>query len=533
MLKPLFRIAIFLFLVWGCAPSTNNQHQNEVFRYNEHRNISSLDPAFARNPQNIWPVNQLFNGLVQLDDSLRIQGDIARKWTISDDGIRYDFYLKKEVYFHPSPYFKDTTRIVVAQDFVYSFDRLKDTKVASPGGWVLQQVSSYKALNDSVFSIELKQPFSSFLGVLSMKYCAVVPHEVVDGLGNDFGKKPIGTGPFLFKTWKENLKLVLRKNNRYFEKDASGKSLPSLEAVAITFLEDKQSEFMAFVQGNIDFLNSLDPSYKDELLTTEGKLQPRYENRFRLLIGPYLNTEYIGLFVDKNASKFASKKLRQAINMAIDRKQMVKYLRNNIGYAAHNGFVPKGLQGSTPIKGNDYRPLEAKKILKEYLKKSDTNTVSIQLATDANYLDLCKFIQQSLQKVGLEVSINVMPVASLRQAKSSGKLEMFRASWIADYPDAENYFSLFYSKNFSPKGPNYTHFKNEAFDQLYEQSLKEKSFEKRQVLFNKMDEIIVEEAPVIPLYYDKVVRFTQKNVTGLGNNPINILHLKRVKKISL
>jgi len=219
--------------------------------------------------------------------------------------------------------------------------------------------------------------------------------------------------------------------------------------------------------------------------------------------------------------------------MAIDRKQMVKYLRNNIGYAAHNGFVPKGLQGSTPIKGNDYRPLEAKKILKEYLKKSDTNTVSIQLATDANYLDLCKFIQQSLQKVGLEVSINVMPVASLRQAKSSGKLEMFRASWIADYPDAENYFSLFYSKNFSPNGPNYTHFKNEAFDLLYEQSLKEKSFEKRQVLFNKMDEIIVEEAPVIPLYYDKVVRFTQNNVTGLGNNPINILHLKRVKKISL
>ena len=299
-----------------------------MFRYNEHRNISSLDPAFARNPQNIWPVNQLFNGLVQLDDSLRIQGDIARKWTISDDGIRYDFYLKKEVYFHPSPYFKDTTRIVVAQDFVYSFDRLKDPKVASPGGWVLQQVSSYKALNDSVFSIELKQPFSSFLGVLSMKYCAVVPHEVVDGLGNDFGKKPIGTGPFLFKTWKENLKLVLRKNNRYFEKDASGKSLPYLEAVAITFLEDKQSEFMAFVQGNIDFLNSLDPSYKDELLTTEGKLQPRYENRFRLLIGPYLNTEYIGLFVYKNASKFASKKLRQAINMAIDRKQMVKYLKH-------------------------------------------------------------------------------------------------------------------------------------------------------------------------------------------------------------
>ncbi|MDG1761174.1 MAG: ABC transporter substrate-binding protein [Flavobacteriaceae bacterium] len=533
MLKPLIPIVIFLSLFWGCTPSTEKQQENNVFRYNEHRNISSLDPAFARNPQNIWPVNQLFNGLVQLDDSLKIQGDIAHKWTISEGGIHYDFYLKKGVYFHPSPFFKDSTRTVVADDFVYSFNRLKDPKVASPGGWVLQQVSNYKALNDSVFRIELKQPFSSFLGVLSMKYCAVVPHEVVNGLGTDFSKKPIGTGPFLFKNWKENLKLVLRKNNRYFEKDTLGKPLPYLEAVAITFLEDKQSEFMAFVQGNIDFLNSLDPSYKDELLTTKGKLQPRYENQFRLLSGPYLNTEYMGLFVDENESKFESKKLRQAINMAIDRKQMVKYLRNNIGYAAHNGFVPKGLQGSFPVKGYEYRPLEAKKWIADYLKKSNKETVSIQLATDANYLDLCKFIQQSLQKVGLEVAIDVMPVASMRQAKSSGKLEMFRASWIADYPDAENYFSLFYSKNFSPSGPNYTHFKNATFDQLYQQALKEKSVEKRQVLYNKMDEIIVEEAPVIPLYYDKVVRFTQKNVTGLGNNPINILHLKRVKKISL
>lgn len=533
MLKSVHGFVLFLIIVWGCSPSADLKRSQEVFRYNEHRNISSLDPAFARNPQNIWPVNQLFNGLVQLDDSLQIQADIARKWIISDDGLQYDFYLKKDVYFHPSLFFKNQTRTVVAQDFVYSFDRLKDPKTASPGGWVLQHVSGYKAVNDSVFRIELNQPFSSFLGVLSMKYCSVVPSEVVEQLGAGFGKKPIGTGPFLFKHWEENLKLVLRKNNRYFEKDSFGIHLPYMEAIAITFLEDKQSEFMAFIQGEIDFLNSLDPSYKDELLTTEGALQSRYEDRFTLLSGPYLNTEYIGIYVDADVTKFGEKTLRQAINMSIDRSQMVRYLRNNIGYPAHNGFVPKGLQGDDPISGYQFNPSKAKKIILDYINSNQKKPPNIKISTDANYLDICKYIQQSLQKVGLQSTIDVMPVAGLRQAKSSGKLDLFRASWIADYPDAENYFSLFYSKNFTPNGPNYTHFKNTVFDRLYENALKEKSLDQRQLLYNEMDKIIVEEAPIVPLYYDKVVRFTQNNVVGLGSNPINMLHLKKVKKIRL
>ena len=132
--------------------------------------------------------------------------------------------------------------------------------------------------------------------------------------------------------------------------------------------------------------------------------------------------------------------------------------------------------------------------------------------------------------IGFNVSIEVMPASALKTAKANGKLDFFRASWVADYPDAENYLSLFYSENYAPNVPNYTHFKNDTFDQLYKQSLSVSDNKKRLELYKKMDQMIIDDASVIVLFYDEVLRFTQKNVSGLGINPTNLLELKKVRK---
>ena len=181
----------------NCTSSQDKQRDHLVFRYNEQYQIATLDPAFARNPQIIWPTNQLFNGLVQLDDNLNIVPDIAQSWTISDDALSYTFTLRDDVFFHKHAQFKtvDSTRAVVAADFVYSLDRLKSTDVASPGSWVLSNVASYTAPAPDTFVIKLKQPFPAFLGLLSMRYCSVVPKEIVQYYGTDFRSHPIGTGP--------------------------------------------------------------------------------------------------------------------------------------------------------------------------------------------------------------------------------------------------------------------------------------------------------------------------------------------------
>lgn len=530
-----FSVICFALLLVSCNSETHSDRDHLVFRYNEHSNIGTLDPAFASNPQLIWPTNQLFNSLVQLDDDLNIQPDIAKYWTINDSTFTYTFTLRNDVYFHKSQAFletqKDSTRLVTAYDFEYSFDRLLDEKIAARGRWVLNNVESYQAENDTVFSIQLKQPFPAFLGLLSMRFCSVIPKEAIDFYGNDFRSNPVGTGPFQFKLWEENVKLVLRKNPNYFEVDEHGNQLPYLEAVAITFLPDKQSEFLQFIQGKLDFVSGLDNSYKDEIVTTKGELQEKYKDQIKLVTSPYLNTEYLGFFMETEATEIQSNKLRQAINYGFDRVKMITYLRNGMGIPAENGFIPKGLPGFNNQEGYSYQPEKARALVEAYKQETGNVNPTISIGTNSQYLDLCEFIQRELEKIGITTTIDVMPPSTLRQMKSAGELDIFRASWIADYPDAENYLSLFYSPNFTPNGPNYTHFKNEVFDSLYVEALSISDIESRKHLYAKMDSIIIEEAPVVPLFYDMAVRFVNKKVSGLGINPQNVLVLKRVKKV--
>lgn len=523
--------ALFVILL-ACSNRKKLQNDNQVFRYNEHSNISSLDPAFAKQLSDIWAINQLFNGLVQLDDELNVKPDIAKKWSISENGKSYMFTLRNDVYFHKHKLFGiDSTRIVNAHDFDYSFKRLINNDIASPGGWVLQNVTDFGATSDTTFVVNLKKPFPPFLGLLTMKYCSVVPKEAVDYFGNSFRSNPIGTGPFKFKLWVENTKLVLRKNNHYHEKDIEGRQLPYLEAVSITFLPDKQSEFLQLVQGNIDFLSGLDPSFKDDIINPDGNLSERYKDKLTMESGDYLNTEYLGILMDSDNSEVSSLNIRKAINYGFDRQKMIQYLRNGIGTPAVNGFIPKGLPSFSNFEGYSYQPDKAIEYINLYKSETGNLDPEITITTNSQYVDLCEYIQRELEKIGLIVHIDVVPPSTLRQSKSSGKLPIFRASWVADYPDAENYLSLFYSKNFAPNGPNYMHYKNEKFDKLYEKVFVTTNKEERYKLYQQMDSLIIEDAPIVPLYYDQFVRFTQKNIRGLSTNPINLLNLKKVSKV--
>ena len=516
-----------LFLV-SCGKKESFFTDNDVFRYNESANIQTLDPAFARNIAIIWPCTQLFNGLVQLDDSLHVAPDIAKSWNISSDGLQYEFILRNDVYFHKHKNFgKDSTRLVTAYDFEYSFNRVLSEDLASPGTWVFQHVNSYKAVNDSVFKIDLKNPFPAFLSLLSMKYASVVPKEITEDKSIDFRSNPIGTGPFQFKIWEENVKLVLRKNPNYHEKDSSGKRLPYLESIAITFLPDKQSGFMQFIQGKIDMISGLDPSYKDELLQPNGKLQEKYQDKIKMLTGPYLNTEYLGF--NMNDPLMSDIRIRQALNHGFDRTKLVAYLRNGMGDGKVNGMIPNGLPGFQPAKDPLYNPTKAKELINQ-VKKNRKLPIEITLSTNNTYLDIAEYLQREWERLGIKVKIDVMPPSTLRQAIATNKLSFFRGSWIADYPDAENYLSLFYSNNFTPNGPNYTHFKNSTYDNLYQQALNTVDDNKRTELYQQMDAITAQQVPVIILFYDKVARFTQKNVHNLQPNAMNGLNLKYVQK---
>ena len=530
--------ALSCFLLSCSSPTTSNK---SIFRYNEAVGIQSLDPAYASGQAATWVCNMLYNGLVELDDSLHITPMIAKHWTISPDGRTYSFYLRDDVYFQNSANFVwETPRKVTAADFVYSFKRIVSQEVASPGAWIFQKVAkndlgdyAFFALHDTIFQIVLAEPFPPFLGILAMKYASVVPQEVVTQYGKDFRKFPVGTGPFQFQRWEEGIKLVLHKNEHYFETDENKNPLPYLDAVSISFIIDKQVAFMEFMKGNLDFISGIEACYKDALLTKEGALHEKYADKITLQTGPYLNTEYLGfLLQEKENNPLKIKEVRQAINYGFDREKMILYLRNNMGYAGTSGFVPMGMTSFNPerVKGYNYNPQKAQELLQKAGFPNGEGLPEIPLSVSASYLDLCQYIQHELSKIGIRITLEVQQAAQQRQMMRNYQLPFFRGSWICDYPDSENYLSLFYSKNLQPVGSNYTHYVNTVFDKLFEKSQTITDETVRNYYYTSLDSILMEDAPVVVLFYDKKVRFIQKNISGLDNAPTNLLNLKKVKK---
>ncbi len=536
-------IYAFVILLAGCGNVNKNNSDKTVFRYNEAFGITSLDPAFSNNQSNIWACNHLFNGLVQLDDQLNAKPAIAKSWEISSDGKNYLFHLREDVYFQ-----KDTllnpNRKVIASDFVYSFNRVTNEKTASPGSWIFNFVkkdssnvlTGVKAINDSTLEINLSTPFPPFIGLLSAAYCSVVPHEVVEFYGKDFRKHPIGTGPFKFDRWIERTALVLHKNENYFEFDSAGKRLPYLDAVMISFINDKQSAFLEFLKGKLDLISGLDAGFKDDLLTPGGKMRAKYTGRFKMETAPYLNTEYLGFIMDPSLESMKGNplnniKIRQAISYGFDRKKMIAYLRNSMATPGTGGIIPPGTPGFTNAEtyGYNYNPELAKKLLAEAGYPNGKGLPTITMSTTSSYQDLCEYIQGQLSEIGIKVNVEINQSAQHRQMVAKQQLVWFRASWIADYADGENYLSLFYSKNKAPAGPNYTHYSNRHFDELYEQSLLTQNDSMRQELYRAMDETAMKDAPVVVLYYDRVLRLVQNKVSGLTMNPLNLLNLKTVK----
>lgn len=517
-------IHITILLISCSDRSTNSV--SKVFRYNCEHDITSLDPAFASNQDNIWAVTQLFNGLLQLDSNLHTIPGIAKSWEISEDGKIYTFHLRSDVYFHEDICFERAkSRRVLASDFEYTFTRLIDPSTASPGAWIFNDKvvpNGFRALNDSTLEIELIRPFAPFAGILTMPYCMVVPHEAIKYYKKDFSTHPVGTGPFAFKMWEHEVALVFKRNDRYFEKQGLG----NVSGIQISFIQNRQMALLMFLEGKLDMFTGITGAVKDFILDKEGELKNDLEGKVQLQKMDFLNTEYLAFHVDESSTfPINNRDFRRGVSLAINRASMLRNLRNNVGNANVGGFVPPALAGSL-----ESRPMYQPDLARELIAASGyhKNPVQITLFTTNDYSDLCLFAQKNLSELGVNCKINVIPSSHLKEEKRQGKLGFFRASWIMDYPDAENYLSCFYSQNFSPGGPNYTHFNNQKFDRLYERSLAEFNDSSRIRLYREMEEILLEESPVVVLFYDKSIRLTLPRVSGLNNNALNIPHIKWV-----
>lgn len=533
-----YRFLLFTGLVFFTHCYNSAKESRAIFHYNESTGIASLDPAFAKNQSIMWAVHQLYNTLVEVDSNLNIVPSLATRWHVSEDRKTYTFYLRNDVFFQDDAAFPNGNgRRMTAADVVYSFKRLINPETASPGSWIfngkIDTTNAFEALNDTTFQLKLLKPYHPILGILSMQYCSVVPHEVLKKWGPDFRRHAVGTGPFQQVAWQEGQALILKKNPHYFERDSAGKPLPYLDGVSVHFYDSKATEFLLFRQGKLHFINDIDASFKDEVLTKQGNLRPAWQHKIILQKHSFLNIEYLGLLVDTTnplvkTSPLQFRTVRQSINYGFDRKKMILYLRNSIGTPAESGFVPLGLPSfdSANVQGYHYDPQKARQLLKE-AGFVNGKMPAIKLFTIPIYADLADYIAKSLGEIGLNVQVDVVQKSLLLEMTSGSKASFFRGSWIADYPDAENYLSVFYSKY--PAPPNYTRYNNPAFDQLFEKAISETNDSLRYQLYRRADALMMQDAPVVPLWYDMVIHLVQPGVTRFQPNSLNLLELRRTK----
>lgn len=487
----------------------------------------------------MWPAHQLFNTLVEIDSNLNLVPSLAKSWNVSDDRTEYIFHLRNDVFFHDDDAFQGSKgRKLTAQDVAFSLGRIIDSKVASPGSWIfngkVDDRGPFIAVDDTTFRLKLVRPYNPILGILSMQYCSIVPHEAIEKYGNDFRRHPVGTGPFQFGAWEEGQALIFKKNPNYFEKDANGNRLPYLDGIKVSFYDSRATEFLLFRQKQIDFINDIESSFKDEVLTKKGTLRKEWENKIVLKTNPYLNIEYLGILVDTSNILIANsplrfKKIRQAINYGFDRRKMILYLRNSLGTPAESGFVPMGLPSfdSSKVQGYHYDPSKTRELLSAAGFPGGKGLPQIKLLTIAVYADMANFIAKQLEENGIPVQVEVVQKSLLLDMTSNSRAAFFRGSWIADYPDAENYLSVFYSKN--PAPPNYTRYNNPDFDKIFQKAIAETNDSIRYSLYQDADQLVMNDAPVVPLWYDEVVWLVQRKVSGFRPNALNLLELRRAQ----
>ncbi|MFN4784821.1 MAG: ABC transporter substrate-binding protein [Bacteroidota bacterium] len=539
-------IGVLLFTVLGLGGCKNvdKKSPQQIFHYNEDVSVTTLDPAFVRSQSENWIVSQIFNGLIDLDAQLQPVPALAKSWEISTDLLTYTFHLRSDVNFcFVDKQGKVTTRKMVASDVAYSLSRIADPATSSPGAWIFvgkidsQLNRVFIAPNDSTFVLKLVSPAASLLGLLSTNFGYVVPKEYARLDKSYLARNPVGTGPFYVRRWEDEIKLVMRKNPHYHEKDTQGVPLPYLDAINVTFVKNKQTAFMQFAAGSYDFFNGLEGSFKDELLTDQAMLKPKYAQKMKAIITPFLNTEYVGCYLGEYPGKTNWLKdvhLRRALFYAVDKQKLVRFFRNGLGDAGDWGVVPPILNAhekETITEAN----AAWQKALAEYQQSGyakQTNKPEIVLSTTADYLDMMVYLQETWGRLGVKIKVDIQTGGMLRQLRNEGKLMLFRGSWIADYPDAENFLACYYAPYLSPMGPNYTHFEDAQFDTLYRLIEAGESGQKaslRKQYIQQANQILIDQAPVIPLYYDKSIRLIQPWVQGLENDAANRLVLKRVK----
>jgi oligopeptide transport system substrate-binding protein len=485
-----------------------------VYRYPLRYDPVGLDPSHITDDVSQSVAVHIFNGLVKFDEHLNVIPDLATEWESSEEGLTWTFYLRKDAYFHDgnTVFPEGEARLVTAHDFQYSIERLLDPAVKSERDWIFKElkgaddfisgrakhVAGIKVIDDYTLKLELEEPYAPFLSMLAMVNAAVVPHEAIAQLGNDFKKHPIGTGPFKFVEWDHDVQIVLQKNEDYFET-----GYPFLDQVIFRIIPEPENLLIEYETGNLEETEI--PGMEWTRVVNDSVLSKE------CLTKPWLGTQYIGL--NNQRWPFTDKLVRQAFNCAIDRQ----YINDAIfsgRYLLAKGVLPPDIPGyNEELTGYQFNQERARQLLSEAgfvdsdgdgIREKAGRKLEVEyliVAGNTTVQRVAEVVASQLQEVGVRVNIKAMDAGPFLDAMEAGRTQMFRLGWLPDYPDPDSFlYVLFHSRNAGPAG-NVSFYRNEEVDRLLDQAQKTVDGRERAGLYRQAEAILVEDAPWVFMFH--------------------------------
>ncbi|MBI5188678.1 MAG: ABC transporter substrate-binding protein [Nitrospirae bacterium] len=495
-ISALLTLLLLFFFISSCSPK--EPKNNNILTIAIESNPTNLDPRFSTDAVSAKITTLIFNGLLKRDETMRLIPDLAEDWEMRD-GFTYIFRLKKGIKFHDG-------REITSKDVKYTYEFILDPVNKSPKKGGYDRIKEIKVSDDYTVIFILKEPFAPFLDNMTL---GIVPEHAAREKGKDFSSHPIGTGPFIFKEWKQDERVMLTANNNYFE------GRPAIDGVIYRIIPDETIRVLELEKGNIHLL--MNPITSDIL--------PRFERNLELKVIKKIGTNYSYIGFNLNDPVLKNLKVRQAIAHAIDRDGICKHILKGLAKKSDGILTEYNWAYEPDLRKYEYNPELSKKLLDEAGYPPLTPTLSpkgrggirfkITFKTSQNEIRkrIAEVFQEQLRKVGIEMEIMTYEWGTFFSDIKSGNFQIFSLTWVG-ISDPDIFHYMFHSSSFPPDGANRIRYSNPEIDSLLEHGRKTLQQEERKEIYGKIQKIISDELPYINLWHSVNVAIMKKNVEG-------------------
>lgn len=564
MLKNLFFLLFSIVILSSCSndevdlstlKAQGGAKYGGEFRFMSSEKITSLFPLATSDVYNQRITSQLFETLLQIDfDKNKVVPHVADSYFISPDAKKFTIKIREDVFFHDDDCFSGGKgRELTSEDIKYMLDFACSGLKINEMSWMLIDkikgakefndksktslpeggVSGIKVVDEQTITIELTEPFVSFEKILTHSSLAIFPREAYETYKDNVKKHPVGTGAYKLSVWDDK-HVELKRNDVYWRKDDFGNQLPFLGKITMTYVNDKKSELLAFRNKEIDLVLEIPVDEIEHVLGSLEEAQAGKTVKHKIDSKNSLSSSYFGFA--NTLEPFNKIEVRKAFNLAIDRNAIINNYLNGEGYPALNGFVPN-IEGfsSERVKGFKHNVTFAQQLMKQAGYPNGENFPAIDLYVNTQqgtsiYL-LAKGVVDQL-KASLNVNINIkLCTLEQRDKAIADKVAKFwRGGWIADYPDPENFLNLFSSEHVgsNSKTMNQMKYVSDEYDRLLRLSMKERNSKIRNEFFIKCDQLLIDDAVIMPLLNDDFITMVNSKVKNFETNSMEGLDFSSI-----